>query len=72
MVLVLDSLNFLLCFGSVLLSQTPFVGAFSDVVATLFFLALIFCFLPPYDKLKLYLCWPLTAASIVPMLLLPH
>jgi hypothetical protein len=36
----------------------------------LFLNALSFCFLPPYSWLKLHVCWPLTAATFIPMLLM--
>ena len=28
-------------------------------------LALVFCFLPPFDELKLYVSWPLTALAML-------
>ena len=45
------------------------VGAHLGVASWLVALALVFCFLPPFDKTKLYICWPLTAMMMFLLLL---
>jgi hypothetical protein len=72
MVLVLDSLNILFCFAGLALENSryfnyPTGNVFAETAANLLFLALIFCFLPPYNRPKLYVCWPLTAFTMILM-----
>ena len=45
------------------------LGVHLGTAGCLIFLALIFCFLPPFNHAKLYICWPLTALAMILLLL---
>jgi|GEM_PF-6138620 len=72
---VADILNMAFCFGLLAIEirrLLPYsiTEECRPMAAMLFLNALFFCFLPPYSWLKLHACWPLTAATSIPMLLL--
>ena len=75
--LFLDALIFLYFIGyAILIQAKPYDCSVArellSPASVLLLLALIFCFLPPYSKTKLYLCWPLTGlAMLILMLLIP-
>ena len=78
MVLLLDALAFLYLLAAYPLSadkglpdpEHGRIAAHLGVVSWLVFAALVFCFLPPFSKTKLYVCWPLTAFLMVAVVVL--
>ena len=78
LVLVLDALVFLyLVAAFVFLTDKSLpdpdhdrMRAHLEIASWLVFLALIFCFLPPFNGRKLYVCWPLTALAMFTVMLL--
>jgi hypothetical protein len=75
MAVVVDILDFIFCFGLIAVQDHRYVpypigGDCRPIAAMLFLFALIFCFLPPYSRFKLHVCWPLTATTLIPMLML--
>jgi hypothetical protein len=45
------------------------IYAHLGVASWVMVLALFFCFLPPFNKTKLYFCWPLTGLLIIVLML---